>query len=80
MQFVVPGVTQADVDSIYDHGYPDLYWPNKTVDGDFSQFIIVCSHTAVSGVTEAWLRIDLQTVRSVKYVKFGTEMTVSMIC
>uniref|UniRef100_K1PXV5 Multiple epidermal growth factor-like domains 10 n=1 Tax=Magallana gigas TaxID=29159 RepID=K1PXV5_MAGGI len=49
--------------------YP--YWPNRTVDGNFSQNARACLHTAVSsGITEAWLRIDLQAVRSIKSVKF----------
>lgn len=73
MQFVDPGTTQADsskthVSKIDNKQYP--YWPNRTVDGNVSQNILACLHTAVSGVTEAWLRIDLQTVKSIKSVKF----------
>eukprot|EP00105_Crassostrea_gigas_P019607 XP_011438156.1 PREDICTED: multiple epidermal growth factor-like domains protein 11 [Crassostrea gigas] len=73
LQFIVPGVTEADsskthVSIIHSKPYP--YWPNRTVDGNFSQKIKSCLHTADSGVTEAWLRIDLQTVRSIKSVKF----------
>nr|XP_034322282.1 uncharacterized protein LOC105327342 isoform X2 [Crassostrea gigas] len=73
LQFVVPGKTEADsspihVSKLKSGLYP--YWPNKTVDGNFSQGILACLHTAVSGVTEAWLRIDLQTVKSIKSVKF----------
>lgn len=69
VQFVNPGETQADSSPIHVSGtYP--YWPNRTVDGDFSQTVRACLHTAITGVTEAWLRIDLQYVRSIKSVKF----------
>lgn len=73
VQFVVPGEAEADsspvhVSSIDSVQYP--YWSNKTVDGNFSQKILACLHTAVSRVTEAWLRIGLQTVKSIKCVKF----------
>lgn len=70
MQFVVPGTTEADSSPIHISGGVYPYWPNRTVDGNFSQGILACLHTAVSGVTEAWLRIDLQTLRSIKSVKF----------
>lgn len=70
VQFVDPGVTEADSSPIHNSGGVYPYWPNRTVDGNFSQNIRACLHTAVSGVTEAWLRIDLQTVRSIKSVKF----------
>lgn len=74
MQFVVPGVTEADSSpvhvSIID-SVPYPYWPNRTVDGNFSQNIRACLHTAaLTSISEAWLRIDLKTVRSIKYVKF----------
>lgn len=70
VQFVNPGVTQADSSPIHDSEGTYPYWPNRTVDGNFTQTIRACLHTAVSGVTEAWLRIDLQYVRSIKSVKF----------
>lgn len=70
VQFVVPGVTQADSSPIHNSGGVYPYWPNRTVDGNLSQNIKTCLHTAYSNVTEAWLRIDLQTVRSIKIVKF----------
>lgn len=73
VQFVNPGVTHADSSpthvSLFPSG-PYPYWPNRTVDGNFSQNVRTCLITAVSGVTEAWLRIDVQTVRSIKSVKF----------
>lgn len=71
VQFVVPGVTQAESSSMHNSGGVYPYWPNRTVDGNFSQNVRACLHTAVSsGITEAWLRIDLQAVRSIKSVKF----------
>lgn len=73
VQFVVPGTTEADSSKTHVSSFPSgpyPYWPNRTVDGNFSQVIRACLHTAVSGVTEAWLRIDLQTVKSIKSVKF----------
>lgn len=71
IQFVVPGVTPAVSSSIHTSGGVYPYWPNKTVDGNFSQNFRACLHTAASsGITEAWLRIDLQAVRSIKSVKF----------
>lgn len=70
VQFVNPGETQADSSPIHVSGGTYPYWPNRTVDGNFSQNVRACLVTAVSGVTEAWLRIDLQYVRSIKSVKF----------
>ncbi|XP_065939417.1 receptor-type tyrosine-protein phosphatase epsilon isoform X2 [Magallana gigas] len=70
LQFVNPGVTQANSSLIHGFGGTYPYWPNRTVDGNFSQTYTACLHTAVSDVTEAWLRIDLQYVRSIKSVKF----------
>lgn len=70
LQFVVPGVTQADSSSVYDFEGTYYCWPNRTVDGNFNQNIRNCLHTATTDVTEAWLRIDLQRMRSVKSVKF----------
>lgn len=70
VQFVNPGVTQADSSPIHDSGGTYPYWPNRTVDGNFSQNVRACLITAVSGVTEAWLRIDAEIVRSIKSVKF----------
>lgn len=74
VQFVVPGVTKADssefhISQLNPGTYP--YWPNRTVDGNFSQTIKACLHTAdKKGIREAWLRIDLETVKSVKSIKF----------
>lgn len=73
VQFFVPGVTQTDSSPIHISmidSVPYPLWPNRTVDGNFSQGILACLHTAVSGITETWLLIDLQTVRSIKSVKF----------
>lgn len=70
VQFVNPGVTQANSSLIHGFGGTYPYWPNRTVDGNFSQAYTACLHTAVSDVKEAWLRIDLLNVRSIKYVKF----------
>eukprot|EP00105_Crassostrea_gigas_P015664 XP_011432729.2 PREDICTED: multiple epidermal growth factor-like domains protein 10 [Crassostrea gigas] len=70
LQFIIPGETQADSSPIHVSGGIYPYWPNRTVDANFSQTVTACLHTALSGVTEAWLRIDLQYVRSIKSVKF----------
>lgn len=70
VQFIIPGETQADSSPIHVSGGIYPYWPNRTVDANFSQTVTACLHTALSGVTEAWLRIDLQYVRSIKSVKF----------
>lgn len=70
MQFVVPGVTEADSSPIHNSGGVYPYWPNRTVDGNFSQKIRACLHTADKNVTEAWLRIDLLVVKSINSVKF----------
>ncbi|XP_065938298.1 uncharacterized protein [Magallana gigas] len=46
------------------------YVASRTVDGNTDQNVTSCSHTGVrSSITEAWLRIDLGTVYSVKSVK-----------
>lgn len=58
VQFVVPGVTEADSKSIYYY----YFWPNRTVDVNFSQIIDTYSHTDTHGVTEAWVSIDLHQV------------------
>lgn len=73
VQFVVPGETEADsspthVSQLDSGPYP--YWPNRTVDGNSSQKIRACLHTADKDVTEAWLRIDLLVVKSINSVKF----------
>uniref|UniRef100_K1PR48 Endothelial cells scavenger receptor n=1 Tax=Magallana gigas TaxID=29159 RepID=K1PR48_MAGGI len=70
LQFVVPGVTQANSSSVYDFEGTYYCWPNRTVDGNINQSIRNCLHTGTTDVTEAWLRIDLQRMRSVKSVKF----------
>lgn len=70
VQFVVPGVTQADSSPVHNSGGVYPYWPNRTVDGNTSQNIRACLHTALNNVKVAWLRIDLQRVRSLKSVKF----------
>lgn len=50
--------------------YPD-YVASRAVDGNTDQNVTSCSHTHNWGsITEAWLRIDLGTVYSVKSVKF----------
>lgn len=69
VQFVVSGVTQTGSSPIFSSGTYN-YWPNRTVDGNFSQSHQACLHTAIIDVSEAWLRVDLQAVRSVKFVKF----------
>lgn len=47
------------------------YVASRTVDGNTDQKHTSCSHTNVSSsITDAWLRIDLGTVYSVKLVKF----------
>ncbi|XP_052695519.1 uncharacterized protein LOC128173882 [Crassostrea angulata] len=47
------------------------YVASRTVDGNTDQNVTSCSHTGYrSSITEAWLRIDLGTVYSVKSVKF----------
>lgn len=48
------------------------YVASRTVDGNTDQNVSSCSHTYVSSdITEAWLRIDLGRVYSVKSVKLG---------
>lgn len=74
VQFVVPGVTHADSSPVHVSQLPSgpyPYGPNRTVDGNFSQKIRACLHTAaLTNISEAWLHIDLQTVKSIKSVKF----------
>lgn len=75
VQFVVPGRIEADSSPIHVSQFssgPYPYSPNRTVDGNFSQNIKACLHTAdKKGIKEAWLRIDLLTVKSIKSVKFS---------
>lgn len=47
------------------------YVASRTVDGDLSQQISRCLHTDESStITEAWLRVDLKRIFSLKSVKF----------
>lgn len=57
--------TVVNISSIYPN-----YSLSRTIDGNFDQSASSCSHTDVSSdITEAWLRIDLGLVYSVKSVK-----------
>lgn len=49
----------------------EKYFALQAVDGDFDQSVSRCFHSDVkTDITEAWLRIDLGGVYSVKSVKF----------
>ncbi|XP_062597090.1 multiple epidermal growth factor-like domains protein 10 [Saccostrea cucullata] len=64
-QLVVPGETTASSSTVYQN-----FYPSRTVDGDFSQAIGSCSHTGTDpAIREAWLRVDLGSVYSLKFVK-----------
>ena len=66
-QLVIPDKTQAESSSVYGHSY----FPNNTVDGDPQQSIAHCAHTKnEKPITEAWLRINLLKVYSIKEIKF----------
>ena len=65
---VVPGATTATSSRTHIammNGHYYNFLPSWTVDGNINQSILACLHTATSGVTEAWLRIDLGSVKSV---------------
>lgn len=65
-QLVIPRETQATTSSTL-QGY-NAY---RTVDGNFDQDISRCSHTNdLPNIKEAWLRINLEKVYSIKSVKF----------
>ncbi|XP_061180745.1 uncharacterized protein LOC133189382 isoform X1 [Saccostrea echinata] len=64
-QLVNPTFTLANSSSVGYRGYP-----NKTVDGNFSQsHYLHCMHTSGIG-TEAWLRINLRKIYNISSVKF----------
>ena len=66
-QLVIPGETQAAASSLLSAPY----FPKNTVDGETRQEIAYCMHTKNEGsITEAWLRINLLDVYSIKQVKF----------
>lgn len=47
------------------------YVASRTVDGNTDQNVTSCSHTGDwSNITEAWIRVDLGRVYSLKSVKF----------
>nr|XP_034321632.1 receptor-type tyrosine-protein phosphatase epsilon-like [Crassostrea gigas] len=47
------------------------YVASRTVDGNTDQNVTSCSHTSdLSSITEAWIRVDLGRVYSLKSVKF----------
>ncbi|XP_078327444.1 uncharacterized protein LOC144623123 [Crassostrea virginica] len=65
-QLVVPNVTIATLSALYQN-----YIASRAVDGVFLQDITFCSHTDdAADITEAWVRIDLLGIYSIKYVKF----------
>ena len=65
-QLVVPNVTIATLSALHKN-----YIASRAVDGVFLQNITFCSHTDdAAGITEAWVRIDLLGIYSIKYVKF----------
>ncbi|XP_078330009.1 receptor-type tyrosine-protein phosphatase gamma-like [Crassostrea virginica] len=65
-QFVKPPETQATTSSTYGD-----YVASRAVDGDPNQHISLCSHTNdLANIKEAWLRISLDRVYSIKSVKF----------
>lgn len=69
VQFVAPGVTQAESSPIFSFGTYH-HWPYNTVDRNVSQNHQARLHTALFDVTKAWIHVDLQTVRSIKTLKF----------
>nr|XP_022312504.1 platelet endothelial aggregation receptor 1-like [Crassostrea virginica] len=70
-QLVEPGYTNATSSSTYP-GYP----ASRTVDGDVSQDVSRCSHTDDKpGIKEAWLRVDLKKIFSIRSVKFWYRKT-----
>ena len=70
-QLVEPGYTNATSSSTHP-GYP----ASRTVDGDFNQTISRCSHTdAKPDIKEAWLRVDLKKIFSIRSVKFWYRKT-----
>ena len=65
-QFVIPGETEAKISTTLNN-----YVASNAVDGNVAQEILYCSHTnEKSTITEAWLRIKLRNVFSLKFVKF----------
>lgn len=65
-QFVIPGETEAKISTTLND-----YFASNAVDGNAAQEIKYCSHTNEdSTITEAWLRIKLKNVSSLKSVKF----------
>nr|XP_022311323.1 platelet endothelial aggregation receptor 1-like [Crassostrea virginica] len=65
-QLVQENITEAVSSTTHSH-----HKASFAVDGDFSQKVEICSHTAIEhGIREAWLRIDLRDIYSIKSVKF----------
>nr|XP_022312496.1 uncharacterized protein LOC111117633 [Crassostrea virginica] len=66
LQLVEPRNTTVSTSSTYSD-----YSASRAVDGNFDQHSSNCSHTnSISGITEAWLRVDLKETYSIKSVKF----------
>nr|XP_022312499.1 multiple epidermal growth factor-like domains protein 10 isoform X2 [Crassostrea virginica] len=66
LQLVEPRNTTVSISSTYSD-----YSASRAVDGNFDQHSSNCSHTnSISGITEAWLRVDLKEAYSIKSVKF----------
>lgn len=69
-QFVRKGTTVATNSSQL-----GTYKASRAVDENFNQHIINCSHTSANcNIKEAWLRINLRKVYSIKSVKFWDSM------
>nr|XP_022311506.1 multiple epidermal growth factor-like domains protein 10 isoform X2 [Crassostrea virginica] len=65
LQLVETGLAIATSSSVYGD-----YVASRTIDGNTNQQISNCLHTATTGRTEAWLRVDLRKVFSIQSVKF----------
>nr|XP_022306194.1 neurogenic locus notch homolog protein 1-like isoform X2 [Crassostrea virginica] len=65
LQLVETGYAIAESSSVLGN-----YLASRTIDGNISQHSSYCLHTAATGETEAWLRVDLSKVFSIQSVKF----------
>nr|XP_022311501.1 uncharacterized protein LOC111116789 isoform X2 [Crassostrea virginica] len=65
LQLVETGLAIATSSSVYGD-----YVASRTIDGNTNQQSSNCLHTATTGRTEAWLRVDLRKVFSIQSVKF----------
>lgn len=78
VQFVPPGVTQAESSPIFTFGTYH-HWPNKTLDRNVSQNHQACLHTVLFNVTKAGYVSIYKLLEASSLLNYGTIRKESVI-